>query len=70
MTQNIEHTETKITMRTLNTLLKQQGQSENTEVTRYKGEYWLLHICKNGVPVPLYHSKDIAEIKSQIDKEA
>jgi hypothetical protein len=55
------------TMRTLNKLLKGKGKSESTEVTRFKGEYYLLHICKNGVPAPLCHSKDIAEIKKHIE---
>jgi len=59
--------QTKETMRTLNKLLKEQGLSENTEVTRYQGKYHLLHICKNGVPVPLIISKDIAEIRGHID---
>ena len=55
------------TMRTLNKLLKNNGLSGNTEVTRYKGEYHLLHILKNGVPVPLISSKDITEIKDHMD---
>lgn len=55
----------KITIKSLNALLKQQGRSE--EVTRYKGEFWLLHICKNGVPVPFNHDKDIMGIKSAIE---
>jgi hypothetical protein len=57
------------TMRTLNKLLKDKGHSDNTEVTKFKGEYYLLHICQNGVPVPLIHSKDIAEIKTEIYRE-
>ncbi len=55
------------TMRTLNKLLKDNGFSDNTEVTRYRGKYHLLHICRNGTPVPLFISKDIAEIKDQIE---
>lgn len=55
------------TMGSLNKLLKEKGHSENTEVTRYKGKYHLLHICKNGVPVPLVISKDITEIKEHIE---
>lgn len=54
------------TLRTLNKVLKDAGKSDNTEVTRYKGEYWLLHICKNGSPVPFFHSKDISEIENEI----
>ena len=56
-----------MTKRTLNKILKVKGHSEDTEVTRFKGEYYLLHICKNGVPVPLCHSKDITEIQNHID---
>jgi len=55
------------TVRTLNKLLKENGVSENTEVTRHQGKYHLLHICKNGVPVPLIISKDITEIKDHIE---
>lgn len=55
------------TTRELNKLLKENGLSENTEVTRHKGKYHLLHICGNGVPVPLIISKDIMEIKNHID---
>ena len=54
------------TLRTLNKLLKEKGLADNTEVTRFKGKYHLLHICKNGVPVPLVISKDIEEIKNHI----
>ncbi len=56
-----------LTIRTLNKLLKRKGMSENTEVTRFKGEVWLLHIRKNNVPVPLFHSKDINEVKGYIN---
>ncbi|KKN57562.1 hypothetical protein LCGC14_0561080 [marine sediment metagenome] len=55
------------TIRTLNKLLKEKGVSDNTEITRYKGKYHLLHICKNGVPVPLIISKDITKIKDHIE---
>ena len=56
-----------ITTRTLNKLLKENGVGDNTEVTRHQGKYHLLHICKNGVPVPLIISKDITKIKDHID---
>ena len=55
------------TKATLNNLLKDKGHGENTEVTRFKGEYYLLHICKNGAAVPLFHSKDIADIVMNSD---
>ena len=54
-------------LRTLNKLLREKGKAENTEVTRFKGEYYLLHICKNDVPVPLFHSKEASEIRDQIE---
>jgi hypothetical protein len=54
-------------VRTLNKLLKENGRSDDTEVTRFKGKYHLLHICKNGVPVPLIISKDISEIKEHME---
>ena len=54
-------------MITLKKLLKENGLDDNTEVTRYQGKYHLLHICANGVPVPLIISKDITEIKDHIN---
>ncbi len=54
-------------LRTLNKLLTAKGVGDNTEVTRYKGKYHLLHICKNGVPVPLIISKDASEIEAHIN---
>jgi hypothetical protein len=59
----------KETMGTLNKILKENGRGDDTEVTRFKGEYWLLHICGNGAPVPLNHDKDIMEIKKAIELE-
>ena len=50
-------------LRTLNKLVKDK---DKTEITRYKGEYWILHICKNNVPVPLFHSEDSKEIIREI----
>ncbi len=54
-------------LRTLNKTLKEKGLDSNTEVTRFKGQYHLLHICSNGVPVPLFICKDITDIKGYID---
>lgn len=50
-------------IRTLNKLIKEKNK---TEITRYKGEYWILHICINNVPVPLFHSKNLKDIKEEI----
>ena len=57
----------KITRRTINIFLKKK-RIINKEVTRYKGEFWLLHICKNDVPVPLFHSKDIVEVFNELKR--
>jgi len=39
---------------------------DKTEITVHEREYWILHICKNNVPVPLFHSKNSREIKKEI----
>ena len=56
-----------ITVRSLNALLNQKGLGDTKEATHYKGEYWLLHICKNGVPVPLNHDNTIGGIEQAIN---
>ena len=66
MTYKIKSGKRKIGLRSLNKLLKEKGASHNTEVTKHKGKYYLLHICKNNVPVPLYYSKDPKDILNQI----
>ena len=55
-------------MSNLNELRKLIQDKDRTEITRHKGEYWILHICKNNVPVPLYHDKNADIIKSEIIK--
>jgi len=40
---------------------------DNVEITRFKGEYYVLHICKNNNPVPLFHSTDIKEVSDYIE---
>jgi len=52
-------------LRTLKKLLK-ENKLENKEVTHYKGQYYYLHILKNGVPVPEFFSKNPAEVKEYI----
>ena len=52
--------------RELRKLLKEKGLNETTEITTYKGKFHLLHICKNGTPIPLIISKDISEIEEHI----
>lgn len=54
-------------LKTLNNLLKEKGKSNDTEVTRFKGKYYLLHICQNGNPVPLMITKDPLEIQHKIE---
>jgi hypothetical protein len=53
----------KYDLRSLNKLVKDKDE---TEITRYKGQYYILHICKNGVPVPLNVSEDAREIAREI----
>lgn len=50
-------------LRQLRKLIKNK---EKTELTNYKGEVWVLHICKNNNPVPLFKNKDIEEIKNYL----
>ncbi len=47
----------------LNRMIKDK---DKTEITRFKGEYYILHICNNGVPVPLFHSENIKQIEEEI----
>lgn len=54
------------TLRSLKKLLKDNERNDDTEVTHFKGEYYLLHILKNGVPIPYIHSQDIHEIRREI----
>jgi hypothetical protein len=42
-------------------------KAQRLEVTRHKSEYWILHICPNNTPVPLYHSKKATEIDWFLD---
>ena len=57
----------KLTRRIINSFLKQR-KVKNKEVTKYKGEFWLLHICKNNVPVPLFHSKNLNEVFKELKR--
>jgi hypothetical protein len=51
-------------LRPLRKLIKDK---EKTELTNFKGEGWVLHICKNNTPFPLFHSKDIDQIKQYLE---
>jgi hypothetical protein len=63
----------KITLRTLNAMLKKKGLDHNTEATKKGKDYFLLHICKNGNPAPLFISqnpKDVLDyIKVIVDRD-
>ena len=52
----------KKSIKDLNKLLKDKTK----EVTKHKGKYYLLHILKNGRPVPLYFSDNLKDIEKQI----
>jgi hypothetical protein len=52
----------KYNLRSLNKLVT----DENTEITRFKGKYHVLHILHNGVPVPLFISENPKEIASYL----
>lgn len=42
---------------------------ENTEVTKQGKNYYVLHICRNGVPAPLFKTEDKAELLNYLDVE-
>jgi hypothetical protein len=39
----------------------------NVEVTKKNRDYYVLHICKNGVPVPLIKTQDRKELKQYLE---
>ena len=49
-------------------VLKELGIDKNTEITRYKGHYYVLHICPNGNPAPEFYHKDIKEVIKYLDR--
>ncbi|KKM19501.1 hypothetical protein LCGC14_1655090 [marine sediment metagenome] len=55
------------TLGTLKALLTGKGLNHNTEVTRHRGIYHLLHICRNGAPVPLVITPNASEVRDHID---
>jgi hypothetical protein len=50
-------------LRTLNKLVK---DCKKTEITHKGKKYYILHICPNNMPVPLFMSTDPREIGSEI----
>ena len=50
----------------LRKLRKQIKDKEKTELTNYKGEGWVLHICQNNMPCPLFHSEETEEIEEYL----
>ncbi len=51
---------------TLNKRISELGHS-NLEATRKGDTYYLLHICRNENPVPLFHSKNPSEVKDFLE---
>jgi hypothetical protein len=60
----------KLNLKALNKLVEEKGMSDNTEVTWFKNKYHLLHILRNGVPIPYVISRDATEIKNYIERLA
>jgi hypothetical protein len=56
----------KVTLRTLNNYLKKKGVDKTEECTHYKGNYYWLHICKNGNPAPMACHPDAREILREL----
>ncbi len=54
-----------VKLNVVNKELKQKGIS-NIEVTRDGTTYYVLHILRNGVPVPLYQTEDENELKDYL----
>ena len=57
---------TKTTLRDVNKLLKDKGAAHNTEATRQGKDYYLLHICGNGRPSPLFKTQDVNELMDEV----
>ena len=56
----------KFSLKKINADLRKKG-FENTEVTKKGKDYYVLHICKNNVPVPLIKTQDKTELKNYIE---
>jgi hypothetical protein len=56
----------KISLRKINADLRKKGFG-NTEVTRKGNDYFVLHILKNGIPVPVFKTQDTHELKNYIE---
>ena len=55
-----------VNLRRLEKKLEAKG-IKNTEVTKQGKHYYVLHICKNGVPVPMIKTDDKAELLKYLD---
>jgi hypothetical protein len=53
----------KFSLRKINSDLRKQG-FDNIEVTRKGKDYYVIHILRNGVPVPLFKTQDKKELKN------
>jgi hypothetical protein len=56
----------KPTLKDLNNALKVKGLTPRHEATFHKGKFHVLAILRNGVPVPLFISKDSREVLDYI----
>lgn len=52
-------------VRTLNKLITDNNIPDK-EVTHFKGKYYLLHICENNNPVPVWISKEAFHMENHI----
>lgn len=55
-----------VNLRRLEKKLEAKG-IKNTEVTKKGKDYYVLHICRNGVPVPLIKTEDKTELLNYLD---
>ena len=44
--------------------------TDNIEITKLNKTYYILHICKNNSPVPLFYSNNYKDIKNEIQRMA
>jgi len=54
--------------RRIEKMLEKKG-IDNVEVTKHKGKYHVLHICKSNVPVPLFITEDREELRGYLNRE-
>lgn len=57
-----------VNLRRIERKLEKKGIT-NVEVTRHKKDYYVLHICRNNVPVPLFKTDDRKELLNYLTLE-